>query len=77
MAKRDDIPKTDPSEIEALIQRLKQCEPSVGWRQFPYRRAESSPYSLSSGESCRAWLNVFLLQNGVGTGFTSADAILP
>jgi hypothetical protein len=22
MAKRDDIPKTDPSEIEALIQRL-------------------------------------------------------
>jgi hypothetical protein len=24
MAKRDDIPKTDPSEIEALIQRLKQ-----------------------------------------------------
>ncbi len=23
MAKRDDIPKTDPSEIEALIQRLK------------------------------------------------------
>jgi DNA-directed RNA polymerase sigma subunit (sigma70/sigma32) len=24
MANRDDIPKTDPSEIEALIQRLKQ-----------------------------------------------------
>jgi len=24
MAKRPDIPKTDPSEIEALIQRLKQ-----------------------------------------------------
>jgi hypothetical protein len=24
MAKQDDIPKTDPSEIEALIQRLKQ-----------------------------------------------------
>jgi transposase len=24
MAKRDDVPKTDPSEIEALIQRLKQ-----------------------------------------------------
>jgi hypothetical protein len=24
MAKRDDIPKTDPSEIEALIQRIKQ-----------------------------------------------------
>jgi hypothetical protein len=24
MAKRDDIPKTDPSEIEAHIQRLKQ-----------------------------------------------------
>lgn len=24
MAKRDDIPKTDPSDIEALIQRLKQ-----------------------------------------------------
>jgi len=24
MAKRDEIPKTDPSEIEALIQRLKQ-----------------------------------------------------
>src|SRR5262249_37442377 len=24
MTKRDDIPKTDPSEIEALIQRLKQ-----------------------------------------------------
>ena len=24
MAKRDDIPKTDPSEIEALIQRLTQ-----------------------------------------------------
>ena len=24
MAKRDDIPKTDPSRIEALIQRLKQ-----------------------------------------------------
>jgi hypothetical protein len=24
MAKRDDIPKTDPSEIKALIQRLKQ-----------------------------------------------------
>jgi hypothetical protein len=24
MAKRDDIPKTDPSEIEALINRLKQ-----------------------------------------------------
>jgi hypothetical protein len=24
MARRDDIPKTDPSEIEALIQRLKQ-----------------------------------------------------
>jgi hypothetical protein len=24
MAKRDDIPKTDPSEIEALIQRLEQ-----------------------------------------------------
>jgi hypothetical protein len=23
-AKRDDIPKTDPSEIETLIQRLKQ-----------------------------------------------------
>jgi len=32
MTKRDDIPKTDPSEIEALIQRLKQYEPSVGWR---------------------------------------------
>jgi len=26
MAKRDDIPKTDPSEIEALIQRLKQSK---------------------------------------------------
>ena len=24
MAKRNDIPKTEPSEIEALIQRLKQ-----------------------------------------------------
>jgi hypothetical protein len=24
MARRDDIPKTDPSKIEALIQRLKQ-----------------------------------------------------
>jgi hypothetical protein len=24
MAKQDDIPKADPSEIEALIQRLKQ-----------------------------------------------------
>jgi DNA-directed RNA polymerase sigma subunit (sigma70/sigma32) len=24
MTKQDDIPKTDPSEIEALIQRLKQ-----------------------------------------------------
>jgi hypothetical protein len=24
MARRDDIPKTDPSAIEALIQRLKQ-----------------------------------------------------
>ena len=24
MSKQDDIPKTDPSEIEALIQRLKQ-----------------------------------------------------
>jgi hypothetical protein len=24
MAKSDDIPKTDPSEIEALVQRLKQ-----------------------------------------------------
>jgi hypothetical protein len=24
MAKRDDIPKTDPSEIEGLIHRLKQ-----------------------------------------------------
>jgi len=31
MANRDDIPKTDPSEIEALIQRLKQSniEPRV------------------------------------------------
>ena len=54
MTKRDDILKTDPSEIDELIQRLKQCRPSVGWRQLPYRRAESSPYSLSSGESCRA-----------------------
>ena len=26
MAKRDDIPKTDPSEIEALIQRLKRSD---------------------------------------------------
>jgi hypothetical protein len=26
MAKRDDIPKTDPSEIEALILRLKQSK---------------------------------------------------
>jgi len=24
MIKRDDIPKTDPSEIEALLQRMKQ-----------------------------------------------------
>jgi hypothetical protein len=26
MAKREDIPKTDPSEIEALIQRLKRSD---------------------------------------------------
>jgi hypothetical protein len=26
MAKRDDIPKTDPSEIESLIQRLKRSD---------------------------------------------------
>jgi hypothetical protein len=26
MAKSDDIPKTDPSEIEALVQRLKQSK---------------------------------------------------
>jgi hypothetical protein len=46
MAKRDDIPKTDPSEIEALIQRLKQSnlEPrTLNWSSHCYA-------------SCSQWL---------------------
>jgi hypothetical protein len=36
MAKRNDIPQTDPSEIEALIQRLKQSnlQPRDSQSQF-------------------------------------------
>ena len=46
MAKRDDIPKTDPSEIEALIQRLKHSnlEPrTLNWSSDCYA-------------SCSQWL---------------------
>jgi hypothetical protein len=59
MAKRDDIPKTDPSEIEALIKRLKQSDIEVfsstmggikpGCRYL--RRQEVCAASMACGDS--------------------------
>src|SRR5262245_33526834 len=48
MAKRDGIPKTDPSEIEALIQRLNQSnlelrDPQLGERLLRLALSMASP----------------------------------
>ena len=47
MANRDDIPKTDPSEIETLIQRLKRVA-SVARREIFSHRLYSggTPYMI-------------------------------
>jgi hypothetical protein len=56
MAKQDDIPKTDPSEIEALIQRLKQSnlEPRDTQLIERAKRWRMRRYPFSS--TCGGWL---------------------